>query len=143
MKKLCVIDIQDKSWRVNSHLGSIIDFQLPSGMRRSRVGILSGGRLLALDSPGALKRDALPGCAWDIYAEPLLPALAALAASPYVSRAGLAGDHLRAITPADAKEADLVESIRRDGLDIRSVEKAEPTLEDVFLSLTSSKSPSA
>ncbi len=109
----------------------------------SRVGIMSGGRLLALDSPGALKRDALPGCAWDVYAEPLLPALAALAASPVVTRAGLAGDHLRAITPAGTEEADLVGSIRRDGLVIQTVEKAEPTLEDVFLSLTSLKSPSA
>jgi ABC-2 type transport system ATP-binding protein len=109
----------------------------------TRVGVISGGRLLALDSPGALKRTALPGLAWDVYAAPLLPALAALAACPLVSRAGLAGDHLRAITPAGTKHADLLEGIRRSGMAVDKLETAEPTLEDVFLSLTSSNPPAA
>jgi ABC-2 type transport system ATP-binding protein len=103
-----------------------------------RVGILSGGRLLALDSPGALKRDALPGAAWDIHAAPLLPALAALAACPDVLRAGLAGDHLRAITPAGTQADALLACLRRKGLETARAEKVEPTLEDVFLSLTAS-----
>jgi ABC-2 type transport system ATP-binding protein len=104
----------------------------------SRVGIMSDGRLLALDSPGALKRDALPGTAWDIHALPLLPALAALSADPDVLRAGLAGDHLRAITPAGIDADRLREGIRREGLEIQDIVMTEPTLEDVFLSLTSS-----
>jgi ABC-2 type transport system ATP-binding protein len=104
----------------------------------SRVGIMSDGRLLALDSPGALKRDALPGVAWDIHALPLLPALAALSVDPDVLRAGLAGDHLRAITPAGIDADRLREGIRREGLEIQEVVMTEPTLEDVFLSLTSS-----
>jgi ABC-2 type transport system ATP-binding protein len=104
----------------------------------SRVGIMSDGRLLALDSPGALKRDALPGTAWDIRALPLLPALAALSADPDVLRAGLAGDHLRAITPAGIDADRLREGIRREGLEIQDIVMTEPTLEDVFLSLTSS-----
>jgi ABC-2 type transport system ATP-binding protein len=106
-----------------------------------RVGIMNAGRLLALDSPGALKRDALPGTAWDVYAAPLLPALAALSACPHVVRAGLAGDHLRAITPAGAEAGDLLGCIRRAGLETAKAEQAEPTLEDVFLSLTSSQIP--
>jgi ABC-2 type transport system ATP-binding protein len=104
----------------------------------SRVGIMSDGRLLAFDSPGALKRDALPGTAWDIHALPLLPALAALSADPDVLRAGLAGDHLRAITPAGIDADRLREGIRREGLEIQDIVMTEPTLEDVFLSLTSS-----
>jgi ABC-2 type transport system ATP-binding protein len=102
----------------------------------SRVGIMSGGRLLALDSPGALKLNSLPGRAWDVRAEPLLRALAALAAHPSVMRAGLAGDHLRAITPPATESDELRESLRREGIAVQSVEPAEPTLEDVFLSLT-------
>ena len=103
-----------------------------------RVGIMSNGRLLALDSPGALKRDALPGTAWDIRALPLLPALAALSADPDVLRAGLAGDHLRAITSSGIDADRLLKRIRREGLEILDVVMTEPTLEDVFLSLTSS-----
>jgi ABC-2 type transport system ATP-binding protein len=107
----------------------------------NRVGIMSGGRLLALDTPSALKRDALPGRVWDVYAEPLLPALAALGECPVVLRAGLAGDHLRAITPVETEEADLRAGIQRAGIQIHLLELAEPSLEDVFLSLTAQKSP--
>jgi ABC-2 type transport system ATP-binding protein len=107
----------------------------------SRVGVISSGRLLALDSPGTLKRDAFGGQAWDILAEPLLPALAALGACPDIVRVGLAGDHLRAITPPGRREADLLACLKQDGITVRLVEQAEPTLEDVFLSLTAGKSP--
>jgi ABC-2 type transport system ATP-binding protein len=107
----------------------------------SRVGVISDGRLLALDTPAALKRDALPGRAWDVYAEPLLPALAALGAFPGIIRVGLSGGHLRAIAPAGMPEADLVGCLERQGIAVRLVEPAEPTLEDVFLSLTAQKSP--
>ncbi len=102
----------------------------------SRVGVMSAGRLLALDSPGALKRDALPGRAWDVYAQPLLPALASLEGCSCVLRAGLGGDHLRAITPFETDEAMLRGQMARDGLQVERIEPAEPTLEDVFLSLT-------
>ncbi|MBN1439516.1 MAG: ABC transporter ATP-binding protein [Anaerolineales bacterium] len=107
----------------------------------SRVGIMSGGRLLALDSPRALKRDALPGRAWDIHAEPLLAALTALADCPIVSRAGLAGGHLRAITPVGSPAEELSACLRRKGIDLRTIEPAEPGLEDIFLTLTASSNP--
>jgi len=102
----------------------------------SRVGVMSAGRLLALDSPGALKRDALPGRAWDVYAQPLLPALASLEGCPWVLRAGLAGDHLRAITPMETDEPALLEQLTLGGACVDRLEPAEPTLEDVFLALT-------
>jgi ABC-2 type transport system ATP-binding protein len=42
-----------------------------------RVGIMFRGQLLALDTPGDLKRSALPGAAWDVTpdhgAESLVP----------------------------------------------------------------------
>jgi ABC-2 type transport system ATP-binding protein len=106
----------------------------------SRVGIMSDGRLLALDSPAALKRDSFPGRAWDVLAEPLLPALAALGACPGILRVGLSGDHLRAIAPAGMPEETLLGCLERQGIAVRGVEQAEPTLEDVFLSLTAQKS---
>jgi hypothetical protein len=62
-----------------------------------RLGIMRAGRLLAIDTPSALKAKALPGIAWDVFAQPLLTAQT-LEECPCV-RAGLVGDHLRAITP--------------------------------------------
>ncbi len=101
----------------------------------SRVGIMRRGRLLAADAPSALKRRALPGRAWDVFAEPLLEGLNALQRSPLVLRAGLAGDHLRAISEAHLPAEDLRAALEQAGLKSVSVEPAEPSLEDVFLAL--------
>ena len=100
-----------------------------------RVGIMRLGKLLAMDTPSALKEQVLPGLAWDVFAEPLLPALTMLEQCPSVLRAGLAGDHLRAITPKEV-EAGTLENVLADaGIAVRLVEQVEPTLEDVFLAL--------
>jgi ABC-2 type transport system ATP-binding protein len=100
-----------------------------------RVGIMIGGSLLALDEPGKLKRSTLPGAAWDIFAEPALEALQQLEADPSVLRAGLAGDHLRAITRVGAGPRELQERLTAQGFREVRQEPAEPSLEDVFLAL--------
>jgi drug efflux transport system ATP-binding protein len=100
-----------------------------------RVGIMRDGKLLAMDRPSELKRHALPGLAWDVFAQPLLPALAALERCPCVLRAGLAGDHLRAITPAEGSANDIRNFLTEAGMKIERIETTEPTLEDVFLAL--------
>ncbi len=101
----------------------------------NRVGIMRAGQLLALDTPWALKQDALPGVAWDVFAEPLLTALKSLGACPWVLRAGLAGDHLRAITPPEISSKTLQQHLGSDGISNARIERVEPSLEDVFLAL--------
>jgi ABC-2 type transport system ATP-binding protein len=102
-----------------------------------RVGIMNGGRLLAMDTPTVLKRQTLTGLAWDIYAEPLLTALGILEETKGLIRTGLAGDHLRAITEDNIEKPDLVNALKIAGIDDVRIEEVEPTLEDVFLSLAS------
>ena len=70
-----------------------------------RLGIMSHGHLLAMDTPTALKRSALPGPAWDLELGPLIAALELLEATPGVFRVGLRGDHLHAITVAGTHTA--------------------------------------
>ncbi|MGH2605872.1 MAG: ABC transporter ATP-binding protein [Anaerolineales bacterium] len=101
----------------------------------SRVGIMRRGRMLAIDSPSALKRSAFPGKAWDVWAEPLLLGLEALPRVRGVSRASLAGERLRAITDASVRGADLVAGLRAENVRVERAERVEPTLEDVFLAL--------
>lgn len=101
----------------------------------SRVGIMRRGELLAIDTPSELKHSALPGLAWDVHAEPMLEALETLEALPDVARAGLAGDHLRAITDQAISARDLRKSLERKNLRVSSIAQIEPTLEDVFLAL--------
>lgn len=100
-----------------------------------RVGIMSAGQLLAIDTPTMLKRTILPGIAWDIVAQPLLPALAVLQSCPVVLQTSLAGDHLRAITSQKRDEGEMRSALRQAGfleIDLRTV---DATLEDVFLTL--------
>jgi len=105
-----------------------------------RVGIMRNGKLLALETPSTLKETALPGLAWDITATPLLAALDALVRCECVSRAGLTGDHLRAITPVDVRAEVLRARLTEAGIGEALIEQATPTLEDVFLALSGVKS---
>jgi ABC-2 type transport system ATP-binding protein len=100
-----------------------------------RIGIMRDGRLLAVDTPTNLKASAFSGRAWNVLAQPLLASLAALQNSPLVQRAGLAGNHLRVITPADGSPAQLLDCLVAAGIRSPSIEPAEPTLEDIFLAL--------
>ncbi len=114
-----------------------------------RVGIMRDGKLLALDAPSALKESALPGRAWDVFvaaeadgdSAPLLGALNALEGCPCVLRAGLAGDHLRAIAPLDVDAAALHARLAEQGISGAVIAPAEPSLEDVFLALAAHKAP--
>jgi len=100
-----------------------------------RVGIMRDGQLLAMDTPSSLKANSLPGRAWDVSGEPLLPALTALEKCECVDRAGLAGDHLRAITPKKVTARVLKDYLQQASIQNVKVKRVEPTLEDVFLAL--------
>jgi ABC-2 type transport system ATP-binding protein len=100
-----------------------------------RVGMMRDGKLLALDTPAALKKQVIPGDVWEVHAEPLLIGLNADETCTGVLRVGLAGDHLRMVTERGMKEADLRFELHTSGLTVSTLERGEPTLEDVFLSL--------
>jgi ABC-2 type transport system ATP-binding protein len=100
-----------------------------------RVGMMREGKLLALDTPAALKMRVVPGDVWEVHAEPLQTALNASEICTGVLRVGLAGDHLRMITERGMKEKDLRLGLKSAGLTVAALESGEPTLEDVFLSL--------
>ena len=101
-----------------------------------RLGIMYNGRLMAMDTPSALKASRLKGPAWNVVADPLIPALETLSAIPGVHRAGLLGDHLHAISLRDAHTAESIRAaLAARGFANAVVEEAEPTLEDVFVEL--------
>jgi ABC-2 type transport system ATP-binding protein len=101
-----------------------------------RLGIMNRGKLLALDSPSALKRDVVPGQAWNITAEPLLKALDVLQGAPGLRHTGLLGDHLHAISEPGAHTAQSLGAVLVGaGCTGALVEQADITLEDVFIEL--------
>ena len=113
----------------------------------SRVGIMRNGRLLAFDTPTALKTHALPGHAWDVIPlrpdgseshggmSALLQVLDVLNSCPCVLRTGLVSDRLRAITPPEMNLEQFQAGLQVLGLTDVRLEQVEPTLEDVFLAL--------
>ena len=100
-----------------------------------RVGMMRDGKLLAMDTPAALKRDVIRGLVWEVQAMPLQTALQALQAAEGILRVGLAGDHLRVIAEPSLTERDIRRAVRTGGIKLAAVYRGEPTLEDVFLTL--------
>ncbi len=100
-----------------------------------RVGMMRAGRLLAMDTPLALKSRFAPGDVWEVYATPLLAGLAALEASPLVQRAGLAGDHLRVIARGRLDPDELKRLLEAGGVQAQAIQAGEASLEDVFVCL--------
>ena len=49
--------------------------------------------------------------------------------------AGLTSDHLRAVTQADVTSTDILQYLENAGEKTASVDKVDPSLEDVFLAL--------
>ena len=99
-----------------------------------RVGVMRDGKLLAMDTPTNLKRLIITGDVWEVYVYPLENGLEILTTMPGVERVGLAGDHLRVISSQVEKEA-MQGLLGEKGLSVEKIERGEPTLEDVFLSL--------
>jgi len=97
-----------------------------------RVGVMRGGRLLAMDTPQALKNLFVPGKVFEIYCAPLLPALAALESDPRIQRAGLAGDHLRVIVVDELEEVEVRILVEGTGGAVQSIQPDEASLEDDF-----------
>jgi ABC-2 type transport system ATP-binding protein len=100
-----------------------------------RVGMMRDGKLLALDTPLALKERYVVGEIYEIYAEPLLAGLQALENAQGLLRAGLAGDHLRVLVAPGNGDGLLRAALEAAGVRVISSQKGEATLEDVFLNL--------
>jgi len=100
-----------------------------------RVGIMRDGKLLAMDTPLALKEGLVPGDVWEIYTGELLEGLNILSSSSGVLRYGLAGDHLRVIVEHSLGEKEIKKLFGQAQIKVASIQKGDPTLEDVFLNL--------
>lgn len=104
----------------------------------NRVGMMRAGKLLAMDTPLALKQKLITGDVWEIYTDPLLNGLNTLTAMEGVLQVGLAGDHLRAIVQTGLDPERLRQALSNANVQTVSMTKGESTLEDVFLSLAKS-----
>lgn len=101
-----------------------------------RAALINHGRLVAIDSPEALKRTALSGELLLIECDALGPALAALRQAPGIRDCSVFGSALHVLVD-DAERAmqDLPALLAAQGLASVRATRIQPSLEDVFVQL--------
>ena len=105
-----------------------------------RVGFLSRGRLIALDSPDQLKRTRMRGQVLEITTDDPDAAMKLLLQAQRegtlpLKEVALYGAQVHAVVPdAALYKAAIAALLQRAGIEVVSVEWIAPTLEDVFIS---------
>jgi ABC-2 type transport system ATP-binding protein len=100
-----------------------------------RLGMIYGGRLVALGSPRELKEEHASGVLLEVRAEPLMTALDAAGSAPGVREVAVFGSGLH-VTVADAAVvAALRAALEAAGVRVDAIAAISPSLEDVFVSL--------
>ncbi len=100
--------------------------------RASRVALMDRGRLVATDTPDAL-RARIGGEILEIVAEPRAQARRALRAHPLVHSLDVFGDRFHVLTPTGDAAATLQAALAEAGVAVASVRVIRPSLEDVFV----------
>ncbi len=108
--------------------------------RCSEVGYLYLSKMMATGRPDALR--TLPSVTpigtrrIEVEAGSVAAALRAMRSLPYVREATIFGLSVHAVVDASVVDADLERDLAREGHPVRSVRTIEPSLEDVFVTLT-------
>jgi ABC-2 type transport system ATP-binding protein len=106
---------------------------MDEAQRCTRVALLHAGRLLACDTPAAL-RAQVPGTVLEIAARPPRRALEALRRAFPGVRADLFGERIHLHTPDGAIDPSAAaERLLREEVTVHHIEAVEPSLEDVFV----------
>ena len=109
---------------------------LDEAERCSRVALLAGGRLLALDDPDRL-RATLPGLVFEVVASPSDQAASVLSAMEETLDSERYGEriHVRLSVPSPAAGEDLLgRALGRAGIETASIRHIPASLEDAFIS---------
>ena len=105
--------------------------------RCTRVGFLSQGKLVASGRPEDLRR-AFRGTILEVFSDQRFAAKDALARSPHVADVNLFGEGLHVTIHDDAAKAETETRnvLGSKNIAVRSIQRVDPTIEDVFFQLT-------
>ncbi|HWP29514.1 MAG TPA: ABC transporter ATP-binding protein [Chloroflexota bacterium] len=102
-----------------------------------RVALIYAGRLVALDTPAALRTYGLRGTLLEVTCDRPLDALAQLQRLPGVQEVVLYGIVLHVIIQPGVTPDQIVQALAEAGISGASARPIAPSLEDVFISLLS------
>jgi ABC-2 type transport system ATP-binding protein len=101
-----------------------------------RIALIYKGKMIALGTPRQLKTEYMTEAILDIRLERPQQAIEAVAALPLVREAALFGAGIHAVTAEpEAARAAILARLAELGLSAAAVNRVEPSLEDVFVSL--------
>ena len=101
-----------------------------------RVGLIHGGKLIALDSPARLRSRPPTTTLLEVRCRPLMKALEVLEREPLAQEAALFGSALHLSVAQHPQAADRIEqTLRENGVEVQGIQPIAPSLEDVFISL--------
>lgn len=102
----------------------------------NRIGLIYRGRLIALDSPDALKRDRMRDHVLEVVTDRPHDALSVVESLDCVQEGALFGSGLHLVVADENAAIPLIrEKLESDGFVLSGLERIIPSLEDVFVSL--------
>ena len=108
-----------------------------------RIGFISGGKLVALDTPTALKRDAVDEDLFELTLPSFRNAMEKLAGLDGLRASTYFGSHLHLFCKRGAFTANSLEhAVRERGLAVQTVELVPVSLEDAFVRLVQKQATS-
>ena len=106
----------------------------------NRLALIFRGKIVALGTPSELKQKSMKGELLLVECEPLGPAVEALQSAPDVLDAAVFGNALHLVVREAASSIPEVKKYLADhGVALHRIEKIRPSLEDVFVSLTTER----
>ena len=106
----------------------------------NRLALIYRGKMVALGTPSKLKQQAMKGELLLVECEPLGPAVEALQHAPGIMDAAVFGNALHLVVPNAVQASPEVQRyLTAHGIQVRHIEEIRPSLEDVFVSLTSER----
>lgn len=100
-----------------------------------RIGLIYGGKLIALGSPRVLKAHFAAGQLLEVQATPIMTALEVLGASPLATDVAIFGSTLHAAVQHDEDTDTLRALLQSHGVTVAQMATIVPSLEDVFVAL--------
>jgi ABC-2 type transport system ATP-binding protein len=112
---------------------------LDEAERCSRVALMNRGELMMVDTPAAMK-SAMKGEILEIVCDRVRDAFALLKGHPRVREVQAFGDRLNVIIGSvRGDKAELLQALGKKHIEIRGARRIEPSLENVFITLLTTK----
>jgi len=106
----------------------------------NRLALIYRGKMVALGTPSELKQSSMKGELLLVDCEPLGPAVETLQNAPDVLDAAVFGNAIHLVVRDAAKATQTIKDfLASKGVKVSRIEKIRPTLEDVFVSLTTER----